>query len=77
MWAMRLESGMSHIDVERPKHVPMRLEFQGDWATLRFDRKKINVSNETRESADYAHAKNRYLIEFVGGGSKLTVEESK
>lgn len=74
---IRLESGVSHIRVERPKGVPVHLRFEGDWSTLRFDRHKTNVHNEHRESPDYKHAANRYRIEFVGGASKLTVEETK
>lgn len=74
---IRLESGVSHIRIERPKGVPVHLEFEGDWSTLRFDRQRGNVMNESRESSDYKRATDRYRIEFIGGASKLTVEESK
>lgn len=74
---LRLESALSTIRIERPKGVPVHLEFEGDYATLRFDRQKVNVSNEIRESPDYKRATDRYWIEFVGGGSKVTVEERK
>jgi hypothetical protein len=74
---IRIEGGASHVRIERPRQSPVRLEFEGDWSTLRFDRKKFNVSNEIRESPDYRKANDKYWIQFVGGGSKLTVEEGK
>ncbi len=74
---LHFESPVSDIRIEYPKRVPVHLEFQGDWSTLVFERKKFDVSSETRESPDYKRASNRYLIEFVGGASKVTVEESK
>ncbi len=72
-----ISGSMSSVRIERPRGVPARLEFEGDWSTLRFDRKKMNVSNEIRESPNYRKAVDKYLIELVGGGSKLNVEESK
>ncbi len=74
---IRLESGLSHIHIVRPKHVPVRLEFEGEYSAVRFDRSRMNASNEIRESPEYKRATNRYRIEFIGGGSKLTVEENK
>lgn len=74
---IKLESPMSYIEVERPKQVPVHLEFQGDWSNVRFDRQKLNASNESRESPEYKRATNRYVIELIGSGGKLTVEENK
>lgn len=74
---LRFESGLSNMRIERPKGVPLHLEFEGDYSELRLDRHKVNVSNEIRETPEYKRATNRYWIEFVGGGSKLTVEERK
>lgn len=72
---VRLETGQSHIRIERPKNVPVRLVIEGDWSKLHFDRQRVNVSTETRESPEYKRATDRYLIELIGGGSKLVVEE--
>lgn len=74
---LRIESGVSGIHIERPKKIPVRLELEGDWSVLHFDRQKMNVSNEIRESPEYKKATDRYLIQVIGGGSRLTVEESK
>lgn len=74
---IQLESGLSSLRLMRPIHVPVRLEFQGDWAPLRFDGKKISAGDGVLESPNYARAKDRYLIRFVGSGSKVIVEEKK
>lgn len=71
---IRLESPLSSLRIERPKQVPVRLEFDGEWAQLRFDRQKKRVGTEIHESPEYKRATDRYVIEFVGGGSKIVVE---
>ncbi len=72
-----LECGTSHLDLKRPKNVPVRLEFQGNDSRLIFERLRATVNTESRESPDYKRATNRYVIEIVGGMNRVTVEESK
>src|SRR5581483_4445998 len=75
---LRIETSSSHVTLQRPRDIPVRVQVDGDAPKFRLDNSRpINLQDDTRESPDYKRATNRYLIQIIGTTNKLEITESK
>lgn len=72
---LRIESNSSKVTIQRPSGVPARVELDGNWSKLTFDKhNKGAIRTEAVESPGYKRAEARYLIQIVGGSNQIRVD---
>lgn len=72
---LRVESDTSKVTIQRPSGVPARVELDGNWSRLTFDKhNKGAMRTEAVESPGYKRADARYVIQIVGGSNQIRVD---
>ncbi len=74
---IRFSRGANNIRIERPTGTALRLTLKGGAGRIDFDQERLNGTADTViETPGAAKAKDRYLIDIVGGAGKITITEA-
>jgi DNA-binding MarR family transcriptional regulator len=68
--------GANNIRIERPAGVAVRLTLKGGAGRIDFDQQRLGGTGDTiLETTGFGEARDRYLVEIVGGAGKITIAE--
>ena len=74
---IRFTRGANNIRIERPTGVAIQLTLKGGAGRIDFDRQRLGGTGDTvLETTGFAEAKDRYVVEIVGGAGKITIAEA-
>ncbi len=71
---LRLECTASDLVIHRPVGVPARLEAEGGWSNLLFDKRRLREQQLPIDSPGYREAADRYHIAIVGSANKVRID---
>jgi DNA-binding MarR family transcriptional regulator len=73
---IRFTRGANNIRIERPARAAVRLTLKGGAGRIAFDEQRLGGTGDTvLETSGFGEAKDRYLLEIVGGAGKITIAE--